>query len=281
MEVTTKKAVIVRRVLASLLLVLIFTSLCSPIMALANSMDFDAETALPYTYEFAQRYVVAGERVLNLTITNNLGRDLEAVEFEARLLDAFGDPVSEWNLFSKPDFKIANNEQGFLTLTLSKRNILGVNVENVLDKARFFELKYTRILLADGTILRKADLYHNAERVYGQYEIKLEILNTHSVEDHTKYNLERVMGNSESEIEKHIDSLPYLERGKYRSVSTIKDLVDLFGERGILLLVQATNISDQIAEKDWQYSQVFTLMDERKTQYSQFARLYANLEHRT
>ncbi len=257
--------------------VLLLAMICAPIDTLAGSHAFDVDENLPYTYEFAQRYVVAGERVLNVTITNNLPQDIEALEFEARLLDPFSDPVSEWNTFSKPDFSIASGHSGTLTLTLSKKNILGINVENILDKARFFELRYTRVLLADGTLLRREDLYPNKQRVYGQYEIELEILNTNPIDDVTKYNFERVSSNSQSEIEKYIESLSYSEKGKYRSVSTLEELMDLFVHRGILLLVHATNITDKPAERNWEssYSPVFKLMDNRKTQYSQYARVYA------
>lgn len=258
------------------ILSLLIISMTATNPAMASSIVADSD--LPYTYEFAQRFIVAGERVLNLTIANNSSRHIEALEFEARLLDAFGDVISDWSTFSNPDLKISSGSSGSLTLTLSRKNILGVNIENVLDKARSFELRYTRILLDDGTLLRMDEIYPNTEKLYGGFRIELDMLNQKTIEDKTNYNFERVSYSYESELRKYIDSTKSAwARDKFESVATLSDLVDPLEERTMILLAKVTNVSDRPIRKDWEsfFSPVFVLLDDAKNQYAKFAALYA------
>ena len=102
------------------------TVLVLAVLVLAISVPITAASEMladnfPYSYEFAQKYIVAGERVLNLTISNNSTYNIEALEFEARLLDAFGDVISDWSIFSNPDLRIPAGSSGSLTLTLSRK----------------------------------------------------------------------------------------------------------------------------------------------------------------
>lgn len=257
----------------ALLTVLLVVVFCNQVSA----FTLDAAEELPYTYDFSARYVVAGERVLNLRIHNNSPCNIDALEFEARLLDAFRDPISEWSTYSNPDLRIPSDSTGLLTLTLNRQNILGVNVENVLDKARFFELRYTRILLEDGTLLRAEDLYPNTEKLYGPYRLELEILNGKQIEDNTKYNFERVDVDTQSNLYKYISSFPWGERERFDSMDTIDEIASSFSDRGIVLLVRITNASDKFVEKYWSgsYSPIFILLDEAMHQYSSYALLYA------
>ncbi len=258
-------------------IILILLTLTFSANTLADAVPLIDVEQLPYKYEFAQKYIVAGERVLNLTITNNTSHNIEALEFEARLLDAFGDVISDWSIFSNPDLKISTGDSASLTLTLSRKNILGVNIENVLDKARSFELRYTRILLSNGTIVRKADLYPNLQKTYGQYHIDLKILNGIEIEDKTNYNFTRVGFATDSNIYKFIKELPYNKQDQYINIDTLDELMDLFSEDGIVVLLKATNISEEVAKKNWQSSlnPPLMILDDAMNQYSQFALMYS------
>ena len=66
---------------------------------LANQYFTNIEEDLPFKYNFSQEYIVAGERVLNITISNNTNNNIKAIELEIRLKNAFGDIISEWNTF--------------------------------------------------------------------------------------------------------------------------------------------------------------------------------------
>jgi hypothetical protein len=258
------------------------TVLVLAVLVLAISVPITAASEMladnfPYSYEFAQKYIVAGERVLNLTISNNSTYNIEALEFEARLLDAFGDVISDWSIFSNPDLRIPAGSSGSLTLTLSRKNILGINVENILDKARSFELRYTRILLEDGSILRRDHLYPNINNLYGDFVIELDILNGKEVTDDTSYNFSKVSVSYESELKKYMDeNMSLFDLRKFDSAATISELVEWFSNQALILLVKATNVTDKPLKKDWDasYSPVFTLLDDQKNQYSKFAALY-------
>lgn len=74
---------------------LLLLLVCLSVPAFANHYFANIEEDLSYEYNFSQKYIVAGERVLNLTVSNNTTYNIEAIEFEIRLKSAFGDVISD------------------------------------------------------------------------------------------------------------------------------------------------------------------------------------------
>ena len=107
-----------------------------------------------------------------------------------------------------------------------------------MDKARSFELRYTRILLEEGSIIRRDHLYPNINNLYGDFVIELDILNGKEVTDDTSYNFSKVSVSYESELKKYMDenmslfdlrkfdSLPFLGIGV-----VFQSGIDLVGHR--------------------------------------------------
>ena len=113
----------------------------------------DLNEKITYDYEFTQKYVVAGERVLNIEFHNESEYHIEALEFEVLLKNPFGDEISDWNSFMNPEFELESGEKGSLRLSLTKRNIMGVEVGNVLDDASDIKLVFNYILHYSTTLI--------------------------------------------------------------------------------------------------------------------------------
>ena len=220
----------------------------------ANQYFSNINEDLPYIYSFSQKYIVAGERVLNLTISNNTAHNIEAVEFEIRLKNAFKDVISEWNVFSSPDLRISAHTSETLTLTLTKRNIFGAKIENVLDQAQYIDLRYKRILIEGDLLLTQRDLYSEFQHKYGPFKIQLDIINHKNVNDPTKYRFWQIV-NIENSI---ANNLTISEKDKnkrykeeYHKFNYIYQLIDTLSEDCLLLLVRITNVTREPQEKEW------------------------------
>ncbi len=240
----------------SLLLLVMYFS----VSVFANQYFSNIDEDLPYSYSFSQRYIVAGERVLNLIVSNNTTYNIEAIEFEIRLKNAFGDVISEWNTFTDPDLQIPAHTSKSLTLTLTRRNILGAKIENVLDQTRFIDLRYKRILLDNDVLLSQRDLYPEIVYTYGPFRIELDIINNKNINDLTEYSFYRRIF-KEGSIADNIRIVKF---------HYIDQFVNIFSEDCLILLATITNISEKAQKKDWfsTYKLVFTLMDDKNNQYN-------------
>lgn len=118
------------------------------------------ERDLPVNYSFTQESLVSGGRVLRVSVRNNTRFRVEAVELEVRLRNAFDEIISDWVSFIDPDLAIRAGESKTVQLTLTRQNVFGQTVENILNQARYADIRYVRILFADGTLLHRHDLYH-------------------------------------------------------------------------------------------------------------------------
>lgn len=228
--------------------------------AFASQYFTNIKEELPYEYSFSQKYIIVGERVLNLTIFNNAAYNIEAIEFEIRLQNAFGDVVSDWSTFTDPDLQIPAHTSKSLTLTLTRRNILGAKIENVLDQARFIDLRYKRILLDDDVLLSQRDLYPEIAYTYGPFRIELDIINNKNIDDLTKHSFYRRVF-KEGSIADNIRIIKFHYIGQF---------VNIFSEDCLILLATITNISEEVQKKDWfsTYKIVFTLTDDKINQYN-------------
>lgn len=258
-------------------LLLLLLLICLSVPAFAN-----IEEDLSYEYNFSQRYIVAGERVLNLTISNNGTHNIEAVEFEIRLKNAFGDIISDWNTFTDPDLQIPAHTSKSLKLTLTKRNIFGAKIENVLDQARYIDLRYKRLLLDNGVVLNQRDLYPKFRYNYGPFRIELRIINNESVNDLTDYDFSKSTRNEDSvayslSIIKKKDASEWSFRDyEDREFHYMDQIISAFSKDCLILLVTITNISDVTQEKDWLSgcgiwnpgTPLFILVDDKKHQYN-------------
>ncbi|GAH91447.1 unnamed protein product, partial [marine sediment metagenome] len=163
----------VKCIIFSIPLLLVY--LLAPVFA--NQYFTDIPEELPYEYSFSQKYIVAGERVLNLTVSNNTAYNIKAIEFEIKLKNAFGEIISDWSTFTSPDLQIPSQSSKSLSLTLTKRNIFGAKIENVLNQARYVDLRYKRILIEDDILLKQRDLYSELQYKYGPFKIQLDVIN--------------------------------------------------------------------------------------------------------
>ncbi len=238
-----------------LLLVMYFS-----VSVFANQYFSNIEEDLSYEYSFSQRYIVTGERVLNLIVSNNTTYNIEAIEFEIRLKNAFGDVVSDWSTFTDPDLQIPAHTSESLTLTLTGRNIFGAKIENVLDQTRFIDLRYKRILLDNDVLLSQRDLYPEIAYTFGPFRIELDIINNKNINDLTEYSFYRRIF-KEGSIADNIRIVKF---------HYINQFVNIFSEDCLILLATITNTSEKAQKKDWfsTYKLVFTLMDDKNNQYN-------------
>ncbi len=260
-----------------LLLLVIYFS----VSVFANQYFSNIDEDLPYRYSFSQKYIVAGERVLNLTISNNGAHNIEAVEFEIRLKNAFGDVISEWNTFTDPDLQIPAHTSKSLTLTLTRRNIFGAKIENVLDQTRFIDLRYKRILLDNDVLLTQKDLYPEIQYNYGSFKVELDVINNKNINDLTNYNFEKPIifeknsiAHNRSISKKEGESKGF-DWNEYYKFNYIDQIVNTFSEDCLIILAAITNISNEPQKKDWLSGylyagerSVFTLVDDKKNQYN-------------
>ena len=248
-----------RRLKVTIVLTLLLL-ICLLPSSLANQYFPNTEEDLSYEYSFSQRYIVAGERVLNITISNNTDNNIKAIELEIRLKSAFGDVVSDWSIFADPDLQIPAHASKSLTLTLTKRNIFGAKLENVLDQARFIDLRYKRILLDNDILISQRDLYPEIAYNYGPFRIELDIINNKNINDLTEYSFYRRIF-KEGSIADNIRIIKF---------HYIDQFVNIFSEDCLILLATITNISEKAQKKDWfsTYRLVFTLMDDKNNQYN-------------
>jgi len=254
-----------------IILIILFTFLAfSMVNANENFSNFTDKVS--YEFEFTQKYVVAGERVLNIEFENNSQYDIETMEFEVLLKDPFGEKISDWNSFVKPDFKIKSGEKNSLTLSLTRRNVLGVSVSNVLDEAESIELRYNKILLEDGTVIEKDELHPELKNIYGDYEVNITFLNSEEViEDDTEYNFDYT--------DLDTGSKAYSNRASYYEKYTkIKDLLNAMGEECLLFLFEIKNISNEQITNRWSSRDrdeyTINLLDDRNDQYNNLGLLY-------
>ena len=249
----------------------------------ANQYFTDIKEELPYEYGFSQKYIIAGERVLNLTVSNNTVHNIKAIEFEIRLKNGFEDIISDWITFTSPDLQIPSYTTASLSLTLTKRSILGAKIENVLDQAQYIDLRYKRILLDDGVLFKQRDLYPKLRYNYGPFRVELRIINNESSNDLMDYSF--------SKSTRREDSIAYnlsIIKKKNTSEWSFRDyedrefhymgqIISTFSKDCLILLVTITNISDVTQEKNFLSGSgswlnlgppLFILVDDKKHQYN-------------
>jgi len=260
---------------------LLLLLICLSVPAFANQYFPNIDEDLSYEYSFSQKYIVAGERVLNINISNNTDNNIKAMEFEIRLKSAFGDVISDWSIFVDPDLQIPAHTSKSLTLTLTKRSIFGAKLENVLDQAKYIDLRYKRILLDNDALLSQRDLYPELSYNYGPFKIELDIINNKKINDPKKYSFFQATY-SESSIAYDLSVLKRKDESKRqyfderRKFDYIDQIVDIFSKDCLILLAKITNISKEPQEKDWLPSSgygleppVFILVDDKDNQYNQ------------
>ncbi len=233
---------------------LLLAYLLAPVFA--NQYFTNIKEELPYEYSFSQKYIIAGERVLNLTVSNNTAYNIKAIEFEIKLKNAFGEIISDWSTFTSPDLQIPSQSSKSLSLTLTKRNIFGAKIENVLNQARYVDLRYKRILIEDDILLKQRDLYSELQYKYGPFKIQLDVINNKNVNDPVEYRFWQIV-NIEDSIATNLSILKKEDESKgqyndeYRRFNYISQLVDTFSEDCLLLLVRIINITNEPQEKEW------------------------------
>lgn len=251
--------------------------------AFADQYFTNIKEDLPYEYSFSQKYIVAGEKVLNLTVSNNTAYNIKAIEFEIRLKNGFEDIISDWVTFTSPDLQIPAHTSASLSLTLTKRSILGAKIENVLDQAQYIDLRYKRILLDDGVLFKQRDLYPKLRYNYGPFRVELRIINNESVNDLTDYNFSKSTRREDSIaynlsiIKKKNTSEWSLRDYEDREFHYMGQITSTFSKDCLILLVTITNISDVTQEKEWLSGSgswlnpgppLFILVDDKKHQYN-------------
>ena len=188
---------------------LLLLLVCLSIPAFANHYFANIEEDLSYEYNFSQKYIVAGERVLNLTVSNNTTYNIEAIEFEIRLKSAFGDVISDWSTFTDPDLQIPAHTSKSLKLTLTRRNIFGAKLENVLEQTKVIDLRYKRILLDNDILLNQRDLYPEIAYTYGPFRIELDIINNKNTNNLREYSFHKKTFREDSiVVDNYQDLLP-------------------------------------------------------------------------
>jgi len=222
---------------------------------LANQYFTNIEEDLPFKYNFSQEYIVAGERVLNITISNNTNNNIKAIELEIRLKNAFGDIISEWNTFTDPDLQIPANTSKSLKLTLTRRNILGAKLENVLDQAKYIDLRYKRILLDNDVLLSQRDLYPELQYDYESFRIEPDIINNKNINNLIKKHSFDQATFSKNSIAYNLSVLRKKDESKgiwfdeLRKFDYIDQIVDIFSKDCLILLATITNISHKAQKK--------------------------------
>lgn len=256
--------------------------ICVSVFSLANQYFANIERDLSYEYSFSQKYIVVGERVLNITISNNTDNNIKAIELEIRLKSAFGDVISDWSTFTDPDLQIPAHTSNSLKLTLTKRNIFGAKLENVLDQARFIDIRYKRILLGNDILLTQRDLYPELSYNYGSFKIELDIINNKKINDPKKYSFDQHRTlSSESSIANELSIFKKKNESErrysdeYLEFDYIHQIIDTFSKDCLILLAKITNISEEVQKKDWlssfgwdAFPPVFILVDDKDNQYS-------------
>lgn len=261
-----------------LLLVMYFS-----VSVFANQYFTNIKEELPYEYSFSQKYIIAGERVLNLTVSNNTAYNIKAIEFEIRLKDGFEDIISDWVTFTNSDLQIPARTSSSLSLTLTKKSILGTKIENVLDQAQYIDLRYKRILLDDGILFKQRDLYPKLRYNYGHFKVELRIINNESVNDLTDYNFSKSTRREDSiaynlSIIKKKNSSEWSFRDyEDREFHYMDQIISTFSKDCLILLVTITNISDVTQEENFLSGSgswlspgppLFILVDDKKHQYN-------------
>lgn len=251
-----------------IIIFLIITLLFLSITCLANNYSkFDKE--LEYEYSFSKKYVVAGERVLDLTITNNSSYNIEALKMEIRLLDPFKEIVSDWSTFMDPEFKLLSGKSKSLSLSLNTKNILGVDMGSVLDKAKYVKLRYSKVLLENGKVLTKKDLY-DLESNYKSYKIDIKPLSKNNKRKYDNFEISLTAGG------KHYD---FIDKYNLFEISQ-SDLPSRFYKKYIALMIKIKNVSDKALKKDWCWFSIhdqknsFIFVDDKKNQYGKISLVY-------
>ncbi len=275
-----------RRIKVIIVLTLLLL-ICVSAFSLANQYFPNIDEDLSYEYSFSQKYIIAGERALNITISYNTDNNIKAIELDIRLKSAFGDVISDWSTFTDPDLQIPANTSKSLTLTLTKRSIFGAKLENVLDQAKFIDIRYKRILLDNNILLSQRDLYPELSYNYRPFKIELDIINNKKINDPKKYSFyqydqstsdfsENSIGYNLSVLRKE-DESKNIWHDEVRKFDSVDQIVNVFSKDCLILLAKITNISKEPQEKDWLYTYytyiekrlVFTLVDDKDNQYNQ------------
>jgi len=198
------------------------------------------------------------------------------------LKSAFGDVISDWSTFTDPDLQIPANTSKSLALTLTKRNIFGAKLENVLDQAKFIDIRYKRILLDNDILLSQRDLYPELRYNYGHFRVELDVINNKSLNNPSKYNFRRatrIKNSIANELIKKKDESERRHWDEYLEFDYIHQIIDIFSQDCLIFLARITNISKELQEKEWvpeiwipnsvEYgSPVFILVDDKNTQYN-------------
>lgn len=231
---------------------------------------------LPYDCTFSKEYIVAGGRTLNVTIRNNSSHHITALEIEIRLRDPFGEVISDWIPFLNPDLEIRPAESRTIGMKLTKQNILGAVVESPLERARYADLRYKKILLKDGQLITQRQLYPELQSVFGSFRVQARTIQDALESDNGKSNLaivrEDVSSNAHAIMKKEWGMLYDLYK------KTTEEIAGVLGNECILLRVYAANISEAPIIRDWSSrseSSPITLIDDAGNQYSTWAVVFA------
>jgi len=250
------------------------------------------KSALVYDYEFSKKFAIAGERILRIYFENNTDFDVEALEFEIQLIDAFGDEISEWNSFVDPGFSLKKGEKANLALTLTQRNILGVDVGNLLDKAKEIELRFKRVLIGDGTIIEKHDFYPELKNIFGKLRVAPTLLNnykndemensfilTNQNRDSIAYDIAQAEFEPDpgaSIFETMMKEMEALMGTSYIEPQSFKDFDNVFGRECLIVLLEITNVSNEPMEKNFASSHrpYLLVQDQDYNQYTSYGVVY-------
>ena len=258
--------------------VVVIVTLAIALIGVAASADTLIDVSdLPFEYSFSKEYVVMGERTVLITITNNTHHYISAIEIEVRLRDAFNDVVSDWNAFSDPDMQLAPGQSRTLGLKLTRQSILGSTVENVMDKARYVDIRYTRVLLGDGTLLRQDDLYPELLGVYGSYRITVatpRMLGDGLASQQSLSLLEYVPSSVAYSRAMEKWGVLWLLAGN----TTLSELTEVLGNHCVLVRMTVTNVSQHPVSREWMNPwdpSPVSLIDDLGNQYSSWALVFA------
>ncbi len=179
-----------------------------------------------------------------------------------------------------PEFILPANSENRLSLKLTKQNILGQKVENVLDNAKYIEIRYKRILLDNDVVLTKRELYPELKNVYGSFSIDAILIDDDSLLEigDKEYNflLSSYSNDSHaySKTKETVQGMWGSEK-KDREFNYLGDFAKIFDSEYVLY-IKVTNIAENFIEKNWttNYKPVFTLIDSDNNQYINIALLY-------
>lgn len=149
---------------------------------------------------------------------------------------------------------------------------MGTTVENVLEEAKYIDLRYKRILLEGDILLKQGELYPELRGVSGSF--KVEIIPVQSL---TNENMQKSLYEIDYGSGSNTHGIFYDNYYGFKP-HKLSQLVGTLSEKSIIFKVVATNITEQSVKKDWTKNSpsVVTFTDDRGHQYTNYGELFAS-----